>query len=241
MPVTQDKFGPGQSFFLDRMCFLTYNHPMTKKKKHALKTYFFTGLLVTAPIAMTFYLAIELFNYVDGHVMSLIPAKYNPETYLPYGLPGLGVVLLFLFLVLVGMMTANFVGQSLVQFGRNLIEKMPIISGLYSAFRKIIETLLGKGQNTAFRKAVLIEYPRKGLKTIAFITGPVYRDIQKADPEKLISVYVPTTPNPTSGFLLYVPKKEVIPLKIGVDEALKIILSMGIVNPAAVHKRRRKR
>ena len=138
-------------------------------------------------------------------------------------------------------MTANYVGQSLVALGRSLIERMPIISGLYSAFRKIIETLLGKGQNTAFRKAVLIEYPRKGLKTIAFITGPVYREIQKADPEKLICVYVPTTPNPTSGFLIYVPKKDVVPLNIGVDEALKIILSMGIVNPAELAKKKRRR
>ena len=197
------------------------------KKKHTLKTYLFTGLLVTAPIAMTFYLAIKLFLYIDSRVKALIPAKYGPE----YSLPGVGVILLLAFLILVGMLTANFVGRSLMRFGQGIIEKMPIISGIYSAFKKIFETLLGSGKNTAFRQPVLVEYPRKGMKTIAFLTGPVYREIQEKSDDALVSVYVPTTPNPTSGFLLYVPKKDVAPLKIGVDEALKIILSMGIINP----------
>ena len=204
---------------------------MTKEKKHTLKTYFFTGLLVTTPIAVTFYLAVQLFNYVDNHVTALIPTKYNPETYLPYGLPGLGVVLLLAFLTLIGMLTANYVGRSLLKFGQTLIEKMPIISGIYNAFRKIFETLLSPGKNTAFRQPVLVDYPRHGMKTIAFLTGPVYREIQDISDDELVSVYVPTTPNPTSGFLVYVPKKDIVPLKIGVDEALKIILSMGIINP----------
>ena len=197
------------------------------KKKHTLKTYLFTGLLVTAPIAMTFYLAIQLFIYVDSQVRALIPAKYAPE----YSLPGVGVVLLLVFLILVGMLTANFVGRALMRFGQGLIEKMPIISGIYNAFRKIFETLLGPGKNTAFRQPVLVEYPRKGMKTIAFLTGPVYHEIQSKSDEALVSVYVPTTPNPTSGFLIYVPKKDITPLKIGVDDALKMILSMGIINP----------
>lgn len=197
------------------------------QKKHTLKTYLFTGLLVTAPIAMTFYLAIKLFLYIDSRVTALIPAKYSPE----YSLPGVGVVLLLVFLILIGMLTANFVGRALMRFGQGLIERMPIISGIYNAFRKIFETLLGTGKNTAFRQPVLVEYPRKGLKTIAFLTGPVYREIQELSDETLVSIYVPTTPNPTSGFLLYVPKKDITPLNIGVDEALKIILSMGIINP----------
>ena len=221
---------------------------MTTKQKHTLKTYFFTGLLVTAPIAMTFYLAIELFNYIDKNVTALIPAKYNPETYLTYGLPGLGVILLLIFLILIGWFTANFVGRSIVQFGRSLIERMPIISGIYSAFRKIFETLLGSGKNAAFRQPVLIEYPRPGCQTIAFLTGPVFSGIQHLSPETLVSVYVPTTPNPTSGFLIYIPKKDIIPLDLGVDEALKIILSMGIINPddgtatkAASHRHKSKK
>lgn len=204
---------------------------MSKSKKTTLKTYLFTGVLVCAPVALTFYFAIELFNYVGRNVIALIPEKYNPETYLPYGSTAIGVLLLLVFLILVGMLTANFVGRTLVNFGRNIIDKMPIISGLYNAFRKIFETLLGGNQNTAFRHPVLVEYPRKGMQTIAFLTGPVYQEIQKKNKEELVSIYVPTTPNPTSGFLIYLPKKDVIPLNIGVDEALKIILSMGIINP----------
>ena len=131
------------------------------------------------------------------------------------------------------MLTANFVGRTFMRLGQSLIEHMPIISGIYNAFRKIFETLLGSGKNTAFRQPVLVEYPRRGLWTIAFLTGPVYKGIQNKVDDALVSIYVPTTPNPTSGFLIYVPKKDVIPLNIGVDDALKTILSMGIINPDA--------
>lgn len=214
-----------------------------KKRKanntHPLKTYLFTGILVTAPIAITFYLAVQLFSYIDTNVTALIPERFNPGTYLPYGLPGLGVVLLLIFLILVGMLTANFVGRTFMLLGQRLIEHMPIISGIYNAFRKIFETLLGSGKNTAFRQPVLIEYPRKGLWTIAFLTGPVYKGIQNKVDEALVSVYVPTTPNPTSGFLIYMPKKDVIPLNIRVDDALKTILSMGIINPDAKPTRKK--
>jgi uncharacterized membrane protein len=203
----------------------------TSKNKRTLKTYLFTGVLVTAPVAITFYLAIQLFLFIDNHITALIPEKYNPETYLPYGLPGLGVVLLLVFLILVGIMTANFVGKTFAQIGKAIIARMPIISGIYNALRKIFETLLGNGKNTAFRQPVLIEYPRKGLWTIAFLTGPVYKGIQNKVNEALVCVYVPTTPNPTSGFLIYLPKKDIHPLDMRVDDALKIILSMGIINP----------
>ena len=203
------------------------------KNTHPLKTYLFTGILVTAPIAITFYLAVQLFTYIDKNVTALIPEKFNPGTYLPYGLPGLGVILLLIFLILIGMLTANFVGRTFMRLGQSLIEHMPIISGIYNAFRKIFETLLGSGKNTAFRQPVLVEYPRRGLWTIAFLTGPVYKGIQNKVDDALVSIYVPTTPNPTSGFLIYVPKKDVIPLNIGVDDALKTILSMGIINPDA--------
>ncbi len=209
------------------------------KNTHPLKTYLFTGILVTAPIAITFYLAVQLFTYIDKNVTALIPEKFNPGTYLPYGLPGLGVILLLIFLILVGMLTANFVGRTFMRLGQSLIEHMPIISGIYNAFRKIFETLLGSGKNTAFRQPVLVEYPRRGLWTIAFLTGPVYKGIQNKVDEALVSIYVPTTPNPTSGFLIYVPKKDVIPLNIGVDDALKTILSMGIINPDAKPSRKK--
>ena len=209
-----------------------------EKKKHTLKTYFFTGILVTAPVAITFYLAIELFKWVDSAVVRFIPAKYNPETYLPYGLPGLGVLLLVLALILIGMLAVNFFGRWLIGLGRKIIERIPVISGVYAALKKLFETLLGQGGTTAFRKAVLVEYPRKGVWTVAFITAPVYDGFKKLLPNDLVTVYVPTTPNPTSGFMLYVPKKEIKELDMRVDDAFKLVISTGIVTPVKKTKRK---
>ena len=212
---------------------------MTQEKpKHTLKTYFFTGVLVTAPIAITLYLAVELFKWVDGSITHLIPTKYNPETYLPYGLPGIGVLLLVVGLVLVGMLTTNILGRWLMGIGQRLIERMPVISGVYSALKKLFETLLGQGNTSAFRKAVLVEYPRKGVWTVAFLTAPVYEGFNKLLPKDMVTVFVPTTPNPTSGFMLYVPKKEIKVLDMRVDDAFKMVVSTGIVTPSTRSKKK---
>lgn len=209
---------------------------MARKKKdiqqrHSLKTYFFTGILVTGPIALTFYVAWKLAAYIDTQVIGLIPQKYNPATYFSYGLPGLGIVLLILFLIFVGMLTASYIGRIFSRIGDGLIKKMPFISGLYGALKKVFETILGTGKETAFRQPVLVEFPRRDMWTIAFITGATYKGVQKMFDDTLVSIYVPTTPNPTSGYFVYVPKKDIKMLNIGVDEALKLIISMGIVNP----------
>lgn len=205
---------------------------MAEKTKHTFKTYFFTGILVTAPVALTFYLVIELFKWVDASVIQFIPEKYNPETYLSYGLPGLGILLLVVVFVLIGMLATNILGRWLMSFGQRLIEKTPVISGVYSALKKLFETLLGQGTTSAFRKAVLVEYPRKGVWTIAFITTPVYEGFEHLLPQDMVTIYVPTTPNPTSGFMLYVPKKEIKELDMRVDDAFKLLVSTGIVTPS---------
>ena len=211
-----------------------------EKSKHTLKTYFFTGILVTAPIAITLYLAIELFQWVDSAVTHFIPEKYNPETYLPYGLPGLGVLLLVLMLILVGMLAVNIFGRWLVGLGQKMMERIPVISGVYSAFKKLFETLLGQGSTSAFRKAVLVEYPRKGIWTVAFLTTPVYEGFKDLLPNDMVTLYVPTTPNPTSGFMLYVPKKEIKELDMRVDDAFKMVISTGIVTPAPSKRLKKK-
>ena len=209
-----------------------------EKTKHTLKTYFFTGILVTAPVAITLYLGLELFKWVDSSVVHFIPAKYNPETYLPYGLPGLGVLVLVLALILIGMLAVNIFGRWLVGIGQKIIERIPVVSGIYSALKKLFETLLGQGGTSAFRKAVLVEYPRKGVWTIAFLTAPVYEGFKKLLSNDMVTVYVPTTPNPTSGFMLYVPKKEVKELDIRVDDAFKMVVSTGIVTPSTKTKKK---
>lgn len=210
-----------------------------KEKKTTLKTYFFTGIIVTAPIAITIYLAVNLISYIDKIVTNLIPEAYNPNAYLPYGIPGIGILFFLVFFTVVGMLTANFIGQAFVRLGYNIINRMPLISGVYNAIRKIFETLLSSDKNKAFRQAVLVEYPRRDCWTIAFLTGPVAEDVKKHFKGKnMVSLYVPTTPNPTSGFFLYVEKKDTILLDISVEDALKMILSTGIVTPSQKKKKK---
>lgn len=203
-----------------------------QEKSRSLKSYFLTGILVSAPLAITIYLAIELVRFIDAKVNALIPPQYNPTEYLPYGIPGFGLLILFVGLILIGWISTGFIGTAMLKGLNKAISKMPVVSGLYNGLQKILETVMGGGQNKAFREAVLIQYPREGLWTIAFITGDVYSGIQKHfKKESMISVYVPTTPNPTSGFLIFVSRKDIIPLKLRVDDAWKIIISTGIVTP----------
>lgn len=208
-----------------------------KQQKTTLKTYFLTGILVTAPIGLTLWLAWKIASYIDSQVIGLIPDKYNPTTYLPYGIPGLGILLLVAFLIIVGMFTASYFGRIGAKFWKRLIARMPVLSGVYNAFKKIFETMLGAGKETAFRKAVLVEFPRRDMWTIAFVAGATYEGVQDKFKSELISVYVPTTPNPTSGYFVYVPKKDIIELDIGVDEAFKMVISTGIVNPEKLKRK----
>lgn len=202
-----------------------------KTSKRSIKTYLITGTLISAPLAITIYLAVELVRFIDNKVTAFIPKEYNPSTYLPFGIPGFGILILFVLLILIGMVSSGFIGNALLNLLNKAISKMPIVSGIYNALKKILETVMGGDKAQAFREAVLVQYPREGLWTIAFITGEVFSGIQKHIKKELISVYVPTTPNPTSGFLIFVPKKDIIPLNIRVDEAWKIIISTGIVTP----------
>ena len=195
-----------------------------------MRAYFFAGILVTAPISITVYLAWLTFHFIDSTVRPLIPAKYNPETYLPFALPGLGIVVLLVSLTLIGALTAGFMGRFFIKLSERLLNRMPVIRSVYNAVKQILETVLAK-KSTAFREAVLVEYPRRGLWTLGFITGRTEGEIQNLVEEEIINIFVPTTPNPTSGFLLFVPKDEVIPLDMNVEDAIKMVISGGIVTP----------
>lgn len=199
------------------------------KKKHTLKTYLITGIFVMAPVVITMYLAMELFRLMDGWAKYLIPAKYAP--YLPYGIPGLGIILLLLFLILVGVLTTNVMGRWLIRLGRRLIDNVPVVSNIYNALKKVFETLMGKGGTQAFRQAVLVQYPQKGAWTIAFVTANLPKNIQAKLPKGMMVVYIPTTPNPTSGYMVFVRKQDIKELDISVEEAFKMVISMGILNP----------
>jgi uncharacterized membrane protein len=195
-----------------------------------LRNYFFAGILITAPISITFYLAWLFVTFVDSKVTPLIPAKYNPTEYLPFGLPGLGLVIVVVVLTLLGALTAGFFGRMIMNFYEGVLAQMPVVRSVYGALKQIIETVLAQ-QSTAFRQAVLVEYPRKGLWAIAFITGQTKGEVQKLTDEETINVFLPTTPNPTSGFLLFVPKGDMVPLAMTVEEAIKMVISAGIVTP----------
>ncbi len=193
-----------------------------------LRNYFLTGIIVTAPIGITVYLAWAFVDYVDRTVTPLIPPEYNPETYLKFSVPGLGMIVAVVVLTLIGFLTANFLGRSLIRIGERIVERMPVIRSIYSALKQIIETILAQS-STAFRQVVLVEYPRRGMWTLAFVSAEVRGEVAGRLKEKMISIYVPTTPNPTSGYLVFVPESDVKYLDMSVEEGMKLVISVGVI------------
>jgi uncharacterized membrane protein len=193
-----------------------------------LRAYFLTGVIVTAPISITIFLVWQFVTFVDNQVGGLIPARYNPETYLPFSLPGLGLLVMLAFLTLVGMLTAGLAGRTLVRMGERLLSRMPVVRSVYSTLKQIFETVLAQSSRS-FREVVLVEYPRHGIGALGFVTGPTRGEIQARSDEELVNVFLPTTPNPTSGFLLFVPKKDLIHLDMSIEDGIKMVISGGIV------------
>lgn len=195
-----------------------------------IRTNFFAGVLVTAPMGITFYLSWLVIDWVDNQVTPMIPVKYNPETYLPFSIPGLGLVVVFLFLTVVGATTRGILGRWALGAFEGIMARMPVIRSLYSAIKQIIETIL-KQQSNAFRQVVLFEYPRRGSWALGFITGATIGEVQNLTEDEVLNVFLPTTPNPTSGYLLFIPKKELVFLSMSVEEGIKMVVSGGIVTP----------
>jgi len=193
-----------------------------------IKNYFLTGVLVTAPVFITFWIVFTLVNLIDRLITPLIPIYINPNSYLPRDVPGLGLIILFTFLVIIGFFTANFFGSWLLKKTEIIIQKIPLVKAFYKTIKQIIETVFQTNSN-AFRDVVLLEYPRKGLWVMGFTTGEVKGAVKKEIKKKLVNVFVPTTPNPTSGFLLLVPSTDLKYLDVNVDDAVKTIVSAGII------------
>ena len=195
-----------------------------------LRNYFLTGIIVTAPIVLTIYLTWQFIDWVDRQAIPLLPVKYNPENYLPFSLPGLGLVISVVILTFVGFLTANIFGRTLLKTGERLVNRMPIVRKIYGALKQILETVLSQSSNS-FRQAVLVEYPRRGIWTVAFVTGDTDGEVAVRLDDDMINIYVPTTPNPTSGFLLMVPRRDLIYLDMLVEDAAKYIISIGVIAP----------
>ncbi len=195
-----------------------------------LRNYFLTGIIVTAPIGITVYLAWGFVNSVDVLVTGLIPEAYLPETYLKVSIPGLGIVIVVMALTAIGFLTANFLGRSLIRFGEGLVDRMPVIRSIYGALKQILETVLQQS-STAFRQCVLVEYPRRDMWVVAFAATDTKGEVRRKLDRDLVSVFVPTTPNPTSGFLIFVPREDLVYLDMTVEEGMKLVVSAGMVTP----------
>lgn len=195
-----------------------------------LRAYFLTGVIVTAPITITIFLLWKFVTFLDGQVGRLIPTPYNPETYLPFGLPGLGLLVMLAFLTLIGMVTAGFAGRTMVRLGERALSRMPVVRSVYGALKQIFETVFAQSSRS-FREVVLIEYPRRGIGAIGFVTGATLGEVQDRTEEDMVNVFLPTTPNPTSGFLLFVPRKDLVHLDMSIEEGIKMVISGGIVTP----------
>jgi uncharacterized membrane protein len=192
-----------------------------------LRAYFLAGILITAPISITFYLAWMFISFVDQKVTPLIPDAYNPQQ---WGVPGAGLLIIVVALTVIGALTAGWAGRTLVKLSERVLAQMPVIRSVYSATKQIFETVLAQKSN-AFREVVLIEYPRRGIWTLAFLSGTTSGEVQAVTETDLVNVFVPTTPNPTSGFLLFLPRSEIRRLEMTVEEGIKMVVSGGIITP----------
>ena len=201
-----------------------------------LRNSFLTGLIVIAPIGLTFWLIWSVIGWIDGWVLPLVPARYNPEIWLQRNydialdVRGMGVVFFLGFTVLVGWLAKGYIGRSIIRWAENLVQTMPIVRSVYGGLKQIAETILAQDQSS-FEHACLVEYPRRGIWAIGFVSTDAKGEIARRSEVPMLSVFLPTTPNPTSGFLLFVPAEDVVMMDMSVEDAAKLVISAGLVYP----------
>jgi uncharacterized membrane protein len=197
-----------------------------------LRNYFLTGLIIVGPVGITLYALWWFINLIDAWVKPWVPQVYLPETYLPFTVPGVGLIFAIFILMIVGALTANLFGRTLVSYGELMLDRMPVVRGVYRALKQIFETVLSQSNNS-FQKVGLVEYPRKGLYAIVFVSTETKGEIDDKvfKGKSVLSVFLPTTPNPTSGYLLFVPEEDIIFLDMSVEEGAKLVISAGLVVP----------
>ncbi|HEX3440210.1 MAG TPA: DUF502 domain-containing protein [Pseudolabrys sp.] len=196
-----------------------------------IRNYFLTGLVVAGPLAITGWLIWSVVNWVDDVVRPFIPPVYRPETYLPWPIPGTGLVIGVVALTLLGFLTANLVGRTLVELGEGLLNRMPIVRPVYKTMKQIFETLFSK-TGSSFRKVALVEFPAPGMWSLVFLSQPPGGDLATKLPQgEHVSAFMPCTPNPTTGFFFYVKRSDLIELDISVENAMTLLISAGMVQP----------
>ncbi|KPA22491.1 hypothetical protein shim_07750 [Shimia sp. SK013] len=213
--------------------------PFDEEKRKAsflgrLRSSFLTGIVVILPIALTIWLLWTLVGWVDSFVLPLIPDTIQPEKYIGINLRGVGLIIFLIFTVVVGWIAKGLLGRSLIHWGEGLVSRMPVVRSIYSGVKQIAETIFAQTERS-FEKACLIEYPRRGIWAIGFISTTAKGEVADtaATTGDLMSVFVPTTPNPTSGFLLFFPKDDIVELEMSVEDAAKLVISAGLVYPNA--------
>ena len=196
-----------------------------------MRRYLIAGLLIWAPLAATGWIVVTLVNLMDMSLL-LLPREYRPSSWLPFPIPGLGILLALSVLFMTGLIAANFLGKQVVAGWESLMNRIPFVRSIYSAIKQLLETFLSS-DSRSFRKVVLVEYPSKGLWTLAFLAGDPVGEIQQKTASEMLTIYVPTAPNPTSGYVIFVAKEEAIELNMSVEDAMRMIVSLGMVVPAA--------
>jgi len=205
-----------------------------------IRNYFLTGLIVAGPIAITIWLTWSFITWVDDLVRPFIPVAYRPETYLPGKIPGSGLVIAFVALTLLGFLAANFIGRRLVEAGERLLDRMPLVRGIHKGLKQVFQTLFS-GSGSSFRTVGLVEFPAPGMWSLVFLSQPPSDEITSRLPsrEEHVSVFMPCTPNPTTGFFFFVARSGVIELDIPVEAAAKLIMSAGLIQPTAADSQKR--
>src|SRR5437868_14531996 len=198
------------------------------------RNYFLTGLIVAGPVAITLYLTWWFVNWVDSIVRPFVPTVYRPETYLPFGLPGSGLIVAVVALTLLGFLTANLIGRTLVDLGERLLGRMPVVRAIYRGLKQVFETVFS-GQGSSFRRVGLVEVPSPGMWSIVLISQEPSVEVAKSLPgqEDHVSVFLPCAPNPTTGFFFYVPKSKIIEVEMSAEDAATLIMSAGVVQPGS--------
>lgn len=197
-----------------------------------LRGYFLTGLIVVGPVAITIYVVWWFINLVDGWVKPLIPKSYLPETYLPYNVPGVGLIVGILALIVIGALTANLFGRTIVSYGEMMLDRMPVVRGVYRLLKQIFQTIFSSTGHS-FKRVGVIEFPRRGLYALVFISGDPPEEVKDriGNGDALMTVFMPNAPNPTTGFVLFMPASDVTLLDMAIEDGIKMVVSAGLVTP----------
>jgi uncharacterized membrane protein len=207
--------------------------------RKAIKNIFLTGFIAIIPVGLTAYIIYLMVKMMDN-LLNIIPPRFHPDQILPFHIPGLGVIFTLILIFIVGLIVKSYIGKKLVDLGEWILGKIPFVSGIYVALKKLSETIFSD-TSQSFRRVVLIEYPRRGLYSVAFVTGQSKGEVQAKTEDVMLNLFVPTTPNPTSGFYIMVSERDVINLTMTVEEAFTLIMSGGIVTPSVDHQRKLKK